>query len=144
VLALQGDDFVAYFYLARLAYSVGDTAGYESELEQARRTSPERMAKIRYLFDYFEPSASDGDLEPQPGARTTWAIRLSSVGGSEGGTSPAGSTQERGLSSCPGGDLHVFGDDFSSPQERMRFERLPPITGEEIAEVDLDELLRSF
>ena len=143
---LHGDDFVAYFYLARLAYAAGDTAGYQRELAHAKRTSPERMARIRYLFDYFEPMPMDGAMFEETGERATWrAIRLSSVGGTPsagrpGDGTPSGAGSERGLSSCPEGDLRRYGDDFSSPQERRRFAELPPILPEDIASVDLDRL----
>ena len=136
VLILNGDDFVSYFYLARLAYSDGDTAGYESELARAKRTSPERMKKIRYLFDYFEPTAAKPPTSEESEGRTTWAIRMSSVRGLDSLPAPVNSPRERGMHSCPEGELHYYGDDFSSPEERSRFSKLPPITTEEISEVD--------
>ncbi len=136
VLMLRGDHIVAYFYLARLAYRAGETAGYQRELAHARRTSPERMARIRYLFDYFEPSPS-GELSfEETGERATWrAFRFSSVGGPD-----APDSGERGLSSCPSGELRRYGDDFSSPQQRERFADLPPIPQDDLDEVDLDRL----
>lgn len=145
VLMLHGDDFVAYFYLARLAYAAGDTAGYQRELAHAKRTSPERMARIRYLFDYFEPTPMDGAMFEETSERATWrAIRLSSVSGAPsagaGDGNPPGTANERGISSCPEGDLRRFGDDFSSSQERRRFAELPPILPEDLASVDLDRL----
>ena len=115
VLLLNGDDFVAYFYLARLAFAAGDNVGYHRELAHAKRTSPERMAKIRYLFDYFEPTPADDGLFEETGERATWrAFRMSSVGG----TDPV--PGERGLSSCPGGDLRRYGDDFDRPTGARR------------------------
>jgi hypothetical protein len=143
VLLLKGDDFAAYFYLARLAFSAGDMIGYHRELAHARRTSPERLARIRYLFDYFEPTPADdslfADTGEQTGERATWrAFRMSSVGGND----PA--PGERGLTSCPGGDLRRYGDDFSSPQERERFSDLPAISLDDLAEVDLDTLSESL
>lgn len=135
VLLLKGDDFVAYFYLARLAFAAGDNVGYHRELAHAKRTSPERMAKIRYLFDYFEPTPADDGLFEETGERATWkSFRMSSVGGAD--RVPG----ERGLSSCPEGDLRRYGDDFSSPQERERFADLPPILSEDVALVDLNQL----
>ena len=94
------------------------------------------MARIRYLFDYFEPSPS-GELSfEETGERATWrAFRFSSVGGPD-----APNSAERGLSSCPGGELRRYGDDFSSPQERERFADLPPISQDDLDEVDLDRL----
>ena len=133
----DGDDFVAYFYLARLAYSAGDAAGYRREMEHARRTSPERMAKMNNVFDYLEPM--HGAVFERTGDRTSWqALRVSSVGGEP---TRAG---ERGLSSCPGGELRRYGDDFSSTEERERFADLPPISRSEIASVDLDHLTGEF
>jgi hypothetical protein len=135
ILLLKGDDFAAYFYLARLAFAAGDNVGYHRELAHAKRTSPERMAKIRYLFDYFEPTPAADGLFEETGERATWrAFRMSSVGGTDGVPG------ERGLSSCPGGDLRRYGDDFSSPQERERFADLPVILPEDVARVDLDQL----
>lgn len=139
VLAIKGDDFVAYFYLARLAYGAGDTVGYQRELAHARRTSPERMSRIRYLFDYFEPSPADDFLFEETGERATWkAFRMSSVGGSNP------TSGERGLTSCPGGELRRYGDDFSSQSERDRFAELPPISTDDLAQVDLDRLSESL
>ena len=140
VLRLSGDDFVAYFYLARLAYSAGDTEGYESELARAKRASPERMRKIRYLFDYFEPTSAEQGAAEEPEERNTWAIRMSSVSGLDSLPAQANSRRERGVNSCPEGELRFYGDDFSSPEERTHFSKLPPITTEEISEVDWDTL----
>ena len=72
VLLLKGDDFVAYFYLARVAYAAGDNVGYQQRLAMAKRTSPERMARTRYLFDYFEPSSDKDGLFEESGERATW------------------------------------------------------------------------
>ncbi len=139
VLLLKGDDFVAYFYLARLAFAAGDNISYHRELAHATRTSPTRMAKIRYLFDYFEPTPADDGLFGETGERATWkAFRMSSVVGAD--RVPG----ERSPSSCPGGDLRRYGDDFSSPQERERFADLPAIPPEDVARVDLDQLSDAF
>lgn len=138
VLQIKGDDFVAYFYLARLAYGANDVLGYRRELAHAERTSPKKMAKIRYLFDYFEPRPEGDSILDDTNELSSWrARRMSSVGGN-----PA--LGERGLGSCPGGDMRRYGDDFSSPQERERFSILPPISPDDLAEVDLDRLSESL
>ncbi len=145
---LKGDDFSAYFYLSRLAYSVGDYAGWRRELEHARRTSPERFAQLKYPFELFEPLAA-GSLLEEAGERATWrAIRLSSV------TSPQAEgelrSNEGSISAYPHRQqqrqpqrqTRPIGDDFASNHEREKFMQLPPISPEELAVVDLDSLLR--
>jgi hypothetical protein len=142
VLMLQGDDFIAYLYLASLAYSARDYAGWRRELAHAQRTSPERYAQLKFPFELFEPPR-DGQLFEEAGERATWrSFRLSSVGGSPDLDDTG--TGERGMSSCPGGELRRFGDDFSSQQERRKFASLPPISTEDLAGVDLDRLTGSF
>lgn len=142
VLMLHGDDFIAYLYLASLAYSARDYAGWRRELAHAQRTAPERYAQLKFPFELFEPPQDDRLFE-EAGERATWrSFRLSSVGVSPDLEDTA--VGERGLSSCPGGDLRRFGDDFSSPQERRKFADLPVISSADLAEVDLDELSQAL
>ena len=47
VLELMGDDFVAYVHLGLIARSRGDRAGASREFDNARRTDPERYARLR-------------------------------------------------------------------------------------------------
>lgn len=137
VLELKGDDFTAYLYLSRLAYSVGDYAGWRRELEHARRTSPERFAQQKFPFELFEPLATGTILE-ETGERATWrAMRVSSVGRPGEGEMLG----ERGLSACPDGSLRRYGDDFCSDRERQKFSTLPPIDPADIASADMDRLL---
>ncbi|MHC4513700.1 MAG: tetratricopeptide repeat protein [Planctomycetota bacterium] len=140
VLELSGDNFTAYLYLSRLAYSVGDYAGWRRELEHARRTAPDRFALQKFPFELFEPMAAGTILE-ETGERATWrAMRMSSVGGQVEGELLG----ERGLTACPGGSLRRYGDDFCSDQERQKFSMLLPIEPADIAAADMDRLLKDL
>jgi len=140
VLELRGDNFTAYLYLSRLAYTVGDYAGWRRELEHARRTSPERFAQQKFPFELFEPLAAGTILE-ETGERATWrAMRVSSVGRPGEGEMLG----ERGLSACPDGSLRRYGDDFCSDHEREKFSTLPPIDSADIAGADMDRLLKDL
>jgi hypothetical protein len=140
VLELKGDDFTAYLYLSRLAYTVGDYAGWRRELEHARRASPERFAQQKFPFELFEPLATGTILE-ETGERATWrAMRVTSVARPNEGDVVG----ERGLSACPDGSLRRYGDDFCSEHERKKFSMLPPIDSAEIASADMDRLLRDL
>lgn len=79
VLRLRGDDFGAYVHLGRLAYAAGDYAGWRRELEHARRTDPERFARLQHPFDLFEPRAAGTPFE-EAGERATWRA-LRPIGG---------------------------------------------------------------
>jgi hypothetical protein len=148
VLELHGDDFTAYLYLSRLAYSVGDYAGWRRELQHARRTSPERFAQQKFPFELFEPLAAGSILE-ETGERATWrAMRMSSVGGipapGDDHRNEGEAMGDAGLSASPGRDLHGLGDDFCSDEERDRFAALPPIQPADIAAADMERLLRDL
>jgi len=144
VLELKGDDFTAYLYLSRLAYSVGDYAGWRRELAHARRTSPERFAQQKFPFELFEPLAAGTILE-ETGERATWrAMRVSSVGRPGEGPGERDVLNERGLSACPDGSLRRYGDDFCSEREREKFSTLPPIGPADIAGTDIERLLRDL
>ncbi|MCB9870681.1 MAG: hypothetical protein H6837_12550 [Planctomycetes bacterium] len=142
VLRLRGDDFIAYIYLGRLAYSARDYPTWRRELASAQRTAPERYAQLKFPFELFEPPATDRLFE-EAGERATWrSYRATSVsGGVEAGTPDV---LDRGLGSCPRKELRRFGDDFSSSQERERFAQLPPISRDELDLVDLDRLTGFF
>jgi hypothetical protein len=132
VLELRGDDFTAYVYLARLAYSTGDSAGWRRECEHARRTSPERYARLKHPFELFEPRG--GVLLGDGGERATWR----SFGpGRVGMPQSARRRRRRGACAQPEDRL---GDDFDSEAERDRFRELGPVTLDEIRDVDLDDL----
>jgi hypothetical protein len=80
VLELKGDDFVAYVFLGRLAYSIGDYAGWRREFEHARRTAPERYARLKNPFDLFEPRSA-GAIREETGERATWrTVKLHNAG----------------------------------------------------------------
>src|SRR5687768_9463026 len=79
VLQLLGDDFVAYVYLGRIAYGLGDYAGWRREFEHARRTEPERFARLKYPFELFEPRAAGALLE-EASERATWRTVRTPVG----------------------------------------------------------------
>ena len=51
---------------------------------------------------------------------------------------------DRGLSAYPDGELRCFGDDFCSDWERRKFASLPPIEPADIAQADMDQLLRDL
>lgn len=142
VLMLRGDDFTAYLYLASLAYSSRDYAGWRRELAHAQRTSPKRYSQLKFPFELFEPPLDAGLFE-EAGERATWrSFRLTSVGGT-----PESSSQNlgtRGISSCPDGNLMRFGDDFSSTQERRKFADLPAISVQELEDIDLDQLSQAL
>ncbi len=138
VLLLRGDDFTAYLYLASIAYSARDYSGWRRELAHAERTAPQRYAQLKFPFELFEPPQDDRLFE-EAGERATWrAFRLTSVGGSSEFEDQT--DVERRLSSCPGGNLRRFGDDFLTAQERRRFADLPVIRREDLVGIDLDKL----
>jgi hypothetical protein len=158
VLEIKGDDFFAYVYLGRIAYNLGDRAGWRRECEHARRASPQRYAKLKHPFELFEPRAA-GNISEEAGERATWrAISTSRVGSSwedpymddSGFDEPSAADdggQEFGLTgseSCLSGPTRLFGDDFSSEEERRRFRELKAIDSDDLRRVNLDELLRQL
>ena len=80
VLVLRGCDFPAYVHLGRIAFDVGDYAGWRREFEHARRADPRRFEKLRHRLDLFEPRLAGTDFDRQgtfatfddTGARATW------------------------------------------------------------------------
>ncbi len=158
VLEIKGDDFFAYVYLGRIAYNLGDRAGWRRECEHARRASPQRYAKLKHPFELFEPRAA-GSISEEAGERATWrAISTSRVGsaweesylddsGFEDGEAEEGEGRDFGLAGsepCPDGPTRLFGDDFSSEEERRRFRELGVIRRDEVKRVNLDELVRQL
>lgn len=94
VLHLRGDDFAAYVHLGRLAYSLGDYAGWRREFEHARRTDPSRFLRLRMPFELFEPRAAGTPFD-EASERATWrAVRPGSPG----------SIRRTAHGECPGGD----------------------------------------
>ena len=144
VLALRGDNFRAYIYLGRLAYCSGDYAAWRREYEHARRTCPDRFARLKHPFEPIEPCAG-GTLPEETGERATWrAVRLAS---SQTGADPR---QRRSHSEDSASGLESFDpltgtwsrDDFATEVEREKFRVLEPISAAEIAATDVDELAR--
>lgn len=149
VLELKGDDFVAYVYLGRLAYGLGDYAGWRREYEHARRTSPDRYARLKNPFDLFEPRSA-GTLREETGERATWrTVRLHRTQAAQGGASGGLPAPGESLRSpphfdreCPtGSPLRRYGDDFASDDERARFRTLEPIEADEVRTTDLERLI---
>jgi hypothetical protein len=150
VLHRLGDDFVAYVYLGRLAYGAGDYAGCRREFEHARRTAPDRFARMKCPFELFEPRAA-GALPEETNARATWrSFRSETVPQlglwlqPGGGVLPRrrGAGREHGAEECDSGRLRRYGDDFGSEQERARFHGLPSIRSQDFCAADLDALAR--
>ncbi len=138
VLQLLGDDFSAYVHLGRVAYRLGDYAGWRRECGHAQRTAPARYARLRHTFDLVQARAAGTAADPAD-AWPSVAFRMSRVGtdGSE-----ARLSQDAAADACPGGPVRRFGDDFSSEGERARFRRLQAISSADLARVDVDELAR--
>lgn len=153
VLELKGDDFIAFAYLGRIAYNLGDHTGWRRECEHARRTAPERYARLKHPFELFEPRAA-GSICEEAGARATWReIEVSSVshGLEERGLEERGPEEPcsenqilraAGLGPRPR-PRHAF-DDFSSDAERARFRHFSAIDAGELRRLDLDKLLRQL
>jgi len=161
VLQIRGSDFAAYVHLGRIAFSVGDYAGWRREFEHARRADPERFAKLRHPFELFEPRLAGTSFD-DTGERATWrSLRPFGPGAGSAGKRAAGlrsessldgPTAESGASLDAGIDLPddqpargqpaLGGDDCSSEAERLRFRERGPIVARELGSCDLDELAR--
>jgi hypothetical protein len=171
VLLLRGADFVAYVNLARIAFDVGDYAGWRRELEHARRLDPERFARLRHPLELFEPRLAgtsldrphdEGEHADGEGGRATWRALRPSGSGSR--TPSRSDSFDAGLDALlPGLDARAEAvpqpragvgkgdpppdakhshDDCLSTSERARFRELGPIARAEWKGCDLDDLLR--
>lgn len=159
VLDLGGSAFSAYVCLGRAAYAEGDYAGWRREMEHARRTDPERFARLSHPFELFvqRPAAPFGDA----GERATWRAMRNQPGGHRGPVRAIEMPTERGdvaasasrhaaeqsasadnNGSCSDRVDRVFGDDFASDAERERFRRLGPIDSRKVTPADLDDICR--
>lgn len=166
VLLLRGADFGAYVSLARIAFDVGDYAGWRRELEHARRLDPSRFARLRHPLELFEPRLAGTSFDHLPdadeefdgsGDRATWrSLRPS------GPSRAARDAVDAGLDALlPGLDARAEApppprngkgeqapdasrahDDCVSTTERSRFRDLGPIDRAELERCDLDELAR--
>jgi hypothetical protein len=150
VLQLVGDDFSAYLHLGRVAYRLGDYAGWRRECGHAQRTAPQRYARLRHAFDLAQPRAAGALVGPGE----TWqspSFRVSRVGTN---CSEARVTPDAARGNLADGELddsttvhrsrHRYGDDFRDDHERIRFQGLPPIRPADLARVDLDELTQQL
>lgn len=172
VLELRGDDFGAYVHLGRIAFALGDYAGWRREFEHARRTDPNRFARLRHPFEPYEPRLAGTDLDSQGPAgdpfglgsdRATWRSlwfgtgprRLTSrrndgddPAGSDRAELPAHEVLPTALptpepSEGPGRQPNPPpSDDCASPRERERFRALGPIRATDIGRCDFDDLAR--
>lgn len=170
VLVLRGADFGAYVHLARIAFDVGDYAGWRRELEHARRTDPDRFARLRHPLELFEPRLAgttfDGPVDDAEdfdgtGERATWRSLRPSTSGSRppirgDAFDPGLDALLPGLDASTGApppprspgprernlDASRAHDDCVTAKERARFRELGPIARTEIAHCDLDDLLR--
>lgn len=151
VVRLAGEDFDALVWMGRVAYKLGDYAGWKRECARARVSDPVRYARLRHPFELFEPRAAanadvrDGGLDPLGESRSSRRFQ----GDAENGDADANSDARRGaiarlrpFGALDGASAASIADDFSSEAERSRFRPFPPIDGGAIAQVDLDDLAR--
>lgn len=109
VLQLRGDHFVSYVHLGRIAYKLGDYAGWREQCAHARRTAPERFARLRHPFELFEPRTGwslDGGRERSAFAQGT--LQQPSAGGLEP-LAPSTAVEFRDSDSGDDSDAHDFG-----------------------------------
>ena len=141
---LEGDDFSAYVGLGRVAYRLGDYASWKRECGQARRTHPERYARLRHPFELFEPSPAlpSGETSPLSGTRPVAAASGAGSGTpSQFGVGAAFANGEHDSIDALDFTRDAF-DDFETERERARFAGRAPIDAGELAAVDIDELAR--
>ncbi|MBL9079713.1 MAG: hypothetical protein JNL08_19585 [Planctomycetes bacterium] len=165
VLVLRGSDFTAYVQLGRIAFAAGDYAGWRREFEHARRTDPDRFARLRHPFELFEPRLAGTDFD-DTGDRATWRSLLPfGSGGARRPQAPRAETPFDGAfdAMLPGWDVRADAvtdaaapqaggttpsdrdadrDDCASAAERERLAALGPIRRDDVTACDLDELAR--
>lgn len=150
VLDLQGDAFVAYVHLGRIACLQGDFVGWRREMEHARRADPERFQRLSHPFDLFEPPPSSGTPFAEAGERATWRSPRGPAAGRRGPARTIGLSAGRGelmaSASQRRQEREARGrpglDDCGSDSERTRFRQLGPISAGEVATADVDEICR--
>lgn len=149
-LELQGDVFSAYVYLGRLAWLLGDYAGWRREFDHARRTDPVRFSRLRHALDPRQPQSGSMTLD-DAGERATWrAFRATGPQGGRGRASDAPRETSRGepvrswLPADPARNPAQTAriDDCKDQGERERFARLGPIRPIDLMGIDMDELSR--
>jgi hypothetical protein len=166
VLLLRGADFGAYVHLGRIAFDLGDYATWRREFAHARRADPVRFEQLDYLLEWFEPrlagtpcdaprsgsTAFGGADFDGTGARATWRSLMNAAKPGEGrggrrnlqdldGATESAASGDAGAPAPNPGDPARHDDCLSGP-ERIRFRRRGPITSGEVAQCDLDDLLR--
>ncbi|MBI5851934.1 MAG: hypothetical protein HZB39_13050 [Planctomycetes bacterium] len=149
VVQLAGEDFDALVWMGRVAYKLGDYAGWKRECARARVSDPERYARLRHPFELFEPRAAanadvrDGGLDPLAESRGSRMFQGDVENGDANSDARRGAIARlRPFGALDGASAASIADDFSSEAERSRFRPLPPIDGGAIAQVDLDDLAR--
>ncbi len=150
VLELRGDVFSAYVHLGRLAWLLGDYAGWRREFDHARRTDPVRFGRLRHPLDPRQPQSGSMTLD-DAGERATWrAMRATTP---QPGRSRTADPQRENQRSEPGRSWLPLDparnpaqasriDDCIDEGERERFARLGPILPTDLSVVDVDELSR--
>ncbi|MFO1050812.1 MAG: hypothetical protein U1F36_01190 [Planctomycetota bacterium] len=144
---VDGDDFSAYVGLGRVAYKLGDYAGWRRECAHAQRTSPDRYARLRQPFDLFETQIRMGN-----GARSAASTVESEDPSQDASWSDSGDLLPRIGTCAPTGRSldaaqatdrsRTRTDDCISEAERRHFRQLGPIPSEALLALDLDELAR--
>lgn len=137
MLRLRGEDFGAHVRLAQIAYRFGDYASWQRECAEARRIDPVRFTELGHPFELY-----DGRSHAE---RTTRADRGHEASRTSLGR--AAGVESGGVADLEGrttGVVGLGGDDCSTEEERRRFERMGPIRAEQLAGLDVDELLRRF
>ncbi|MDA0372736.1 MAG: hypothetical protein O2865_03025 [Planctomycetota bacterium] len=137
MLRLRGEDFGAHVRLAQIAYRFGDYSSWQRECAEARQIDPVRFAELGHPFELH-----DGRSHAERSARTDRGHEASRANlGRAAGVESGGVADIEGRAA---GMVGLGGDDCSTEEERRRFERLGPIRAEQLAGLDVDELLRQF
>ena len=169
VLILGGSAFSAYLYLARIALSEGDYAGYRREMGNARACDPDRFTRLRLPTEGLEPRTAGTPFE-ETMQRATWrsarygnnqtrrpTVRSAELPTDFNPDNAFGADNAQPSIGSPLDELIQFvdsdhlelqedrqTDDFNSWTERERFRHLPPIDEDAIRQVDIDEITRRF
>jgi hypothetical protein len=135
VLRLRGEDFTSSVRLAQIAYRLGDYAAWQRECAQARRVDPIRYAQLGHPFELYDGRGDDerDRRGPRPGEPTR------ATGGRTAEAEVGSDTERSGHVTRAVG---LGSDDCVSDEERQRFARLGPIRPEQLAAVDLDDLVQ--
>jgi tetratricopeptide (TPR) repeat protein len=153
VLSLRRDHFLAHLYLGVALYHQGRQREAQATFRRAKRLNPKRFSA------YEAANALPLEVGPARGTSLGESGRDISVLGLEDGAETVGEVTKRRQRvirrlhspeprrSLRGGSRRrVKGrrprpTDFISPEEARKFQNLPPITKDEIARIDWDELI---